>query len=113
MLLLKKQAVRIRDAIQKNVGRIRVAELAAGRCAIAGLLSTSVVGNATGASLWTQYYVEQPIVWSTVVAIAGLTFARCSEVALEDKKIEIRAGRQAMMFMLLLWSMEAAAFLGA
>lgn len=101
---LRNQAFKLHHAAKKHA--CCKVELAMGRSAIVGLLSTSVVGNVASVSLLTQYHNEAPLVWATVAAITALTIKQ-GDFVFEDKKIEINAGRQAMVVMLLLALMEA------
>jgi hypothetical protein len=92
-----------------TLDRVRVMEVTAGRLAIGGLFSTSIIGNFTGKPLVEQYNNEYLFVWCFVSIVVGWTVTKGllrDGFKESDFKTELSSTRIAMIAMLIVGILE-------
>lgn len=104
MLRLLKTPRSMIKARSSSSDRFRLVEVASGRTAFVGLVSTAVVGNVTGMSMVTQYHHHAPIVWFATAAVAAHAYhSTGGQITQQEAALEVQSGRAAMVVMLALY----------
>ena len=88
--------------------KVRIVEVASGRCAMLGLFSGTAIINTTGTSFYTQYTEYKLPIYAVCLLVALATAIPNREGVTKEQLAvgELRAYRTAMVFMVLIFSLE-------